>query len=114
MLSSRRCCVNNPNTFCYICGEYVVKKFRKPITDSVKKTYVDYFNIEMKSLNKPWVPNIVCKLCSEHLRQWANGKRNYLKYSVPMIWAQPKNHINDCYFCVCTITWYKQKKNDIS
>lgn len=43
MASSRRCCVNNPNTFYHICGEYVVKKFRKPITDSVKKTYIDYF-----------------------------------------------------------------------
>ena len=52
MSLSRRCCVNNPNTFCYICGEYVVKKFRKPITDSVKKTYVDYFNIEMEDIHR--------------------------------------------------------------
>ena len=50
MSTSRRYCVNNPNTFCYICGEYVVKKFRKPITDSLKKTYVDYFNIEMEDI----------------------------------------------------------------
>lgn len=62
MPSSRRCCVHNPNTFCYICGEYVVKKFRKPITD--KKTHIDYFNIEMKALNKPekvWFP--LCASC---------------------------------------------------
>ncbi|KAF5283084.1 hypothetical protein FQR65_LT14101 [Abscondita terminalis] len=72
MSSSRRCCVNNPNTFCYICGEYVAKKFRKPITDYVEKAYVAYFNIKMQILNKPWVPNTMCKLCSEHLRQWAN------------------------------------------
>lgn len=110
MPSSRRCCVNNPNTFCYICGEYVVKKFRKPITDSVKKTYVDYFKIEMKALNKPWVPNIVCKLCSEHLRQWENGKRNHLKYSVPMIWTEPKNHIDDCYFCVVELHGINKRK----
>lgn len=110
MPSSRRCCVNNPNTFYYICGEYVVKKFRKPITDSVKKTYIDYFKIEMKALNKPWVPNIVCKLCSEHLRQWANGKRNHLKFNVPMIWTEPKNHIDDCYFCVVELHGINKRK----
>lgn len=66
MSSLRKCCVNNSNTFCYICGEYIEKQFRKCITDSVKKTYFDYFKIEMKARNKSLV---VCKLCSEHLRQ---------------------------------------------
>ncbi|CAH1107948.1 unnamed protein product [Psylliodes chrysocephalus] len=64
----------------------------------------------MKALNKPYVPNIVCKLCSEHLRQWANGKRNHLKYSVPMIWTEPKNHIDDYYICVVELHGTNKRK----
>lgn len=99
-MSSKRSCLNNPNTFCYICGEYVVKKFRKPINDFVKKTYFEYFKIQITLLDRPWLPKIVCKLCAEHLRQWASGKRAHMKFSVPMIWSEPKNHFDDCYFCV--------------
>lgn len=110
MSSSRRSCINNPDTFCYICGTYVIKKFRKPLTAFVKKAYFDYFNIKIKELTVPWLPKIVCKLCVEHLRQWASGKRAHLKYSVPMIWSEPKNHLDDCYFCVVKLHGINRKK----
>ncbi|KAG6445575.1 hypothetical protein O3G_MSEX003980 [Manduca sexta] len=68
------------------------------------------FSIEMMmALDKPWVPNIVCKLCSEHLRQWANGKRNHLKYSAPMIWAEPKITLMT-YFCAVDLHGINKKK----
>ncbi|CAH2085357.1 unnamed protein product [Euphydryas editha] len=113
MSSSRRSCLNNPNTFGYVCGEYVVKKFRKPITEFVKKAYFDYFKIEIKDLDRPWLPKIVCKLCIEHLRQWTSGKRAHMKFSVPMIWSEPKNHFDYCYLCVVKLHGIN-KKNDIS
>jgi hypothetical protein len=28
-----------------------------------------------------------------------NGKRRHLKFSVPMVWREPKNNYDDCYFC---------------
>ena len=76
----------------------------------VKKTYFDHFQIEMKALDKPWVPNIVCKVCSEHLRQWTVGKHHHLKFSAPMIWAEPKNHFNDCYFCAVELHGINKRK----
>nr|XP_033773149.1 mitochondrial import receptor subunit TOM5 homolog isoform X1 [Geotrypetes seraphini] len=36
---STRKCVNNPNVFCYICGNYTVLKQRTDIMDFVKKAY---------------------------------------------------------------------------
>jgi hypothetical protein len=34
---SRRCCVNNPNCFCYICGCYIIQRQKNNITSFVKK-----------------------------------------------------------------------------
>lgn len=110
MFSSKRSCLNDPNLFCYICGEYTIKKCRKPITKSVQSAYFAYFNMEIKDLDKHWIPSIVCKMCSEHLRQWNNGKRRQLKFGVPMVWREPKNHYDDCYFCLVKLRGVNRKK----
>ncbi|EFA13536.1 hypothetical protein TcasGA2_TC005054 [Tribolium castaneum] len=110
MSSSRRSCLNNPNSFCYVCGEYTLKKFRKPISEFVQNAYFAYFNLEIKDIDKTWTPNNVCKMCTEHLRQWINGQRSHLKCSVPMIWKEPKNHYNDCYFCLVKVHGINPKK----
>ena len=39
MSSRSRGCTNDPNIFCYICGEYVVKSQRQNITNFVKNVY---------------------------------------------------------------------------
>lgn len=77
MSSSRRSCHNEPNVFCYICGEYTVKKYRKSITDFVKSAYFSYFKLKIVDDYKPWIPQIVCKMCCEHLRQWVRLKKPY-------------------------------------
>lgn len=110
MSSSRRSCVNDPNMFCYICGEYTVKKFRKPITDFIKSAYFSYFNSQIEDKNKPWIPQIVCKMCYEHLRQWVSGKRSRMRFGVPMQWREPKNHFDDCYFCCVNLHGVNVKK----
>lgn len=50
------------------------------------------------------MPHVVCKICIEHLRQWKKGTRKSLKFGVPMIWRQQKNHHDDCYFCMTSLT----------
>ncbi len=41
------------------------------------------------------------------------GKREKLIFGISMVWREPKNHVDDCYFCVvetsCYITKNKQK-----
>ena len=58
-----------------------------------------YFGIKLGDPGKFWVSHIVGKTCVEHLHQWKNDKRNSLKFGVSMIWREPQNHHNDCYFC---------------
>jgi hypothetical protein len=66
--------------------------------------------MKIKYVDKPWIPNNVCKTCREHLRQWMHRKRRHLKLSVPMVWREPKNHYDDCYFCLINLHGAHRKK----
>ncbi|XP_061443081.1 uncharacterized protein LOC133365351 isoform X1 [Rhineura floridana] len=110
MSSSRRGCLNNPNAFCYICGEYTLQKQRKNITDFVKQAYLAYFGVKLGDQDKSWAPHKVCKTCVECLRQWKNGERKRLKFGVPMVWTEPQNHHDDCYFCVVNVKGFNRYK----
>lgn len=103
MATSRRSCINHPDIFCYICGEYTLKANRKPISEFVKRAYVGYFGVKLGDQDKQWAPHIVCKTCIEQLRHWTNGKRSCLKFGVPMVWREQINHFDDCYFCMVNI-----------
>ena len=74
--------MHHPDVFCYICGEYILKASRKPIFEFVKRAYVGYFGVKLRDQDKLWAPHIVCKTCTEHLRQWTNGKKK-----LPEIWS---------------------------
>lgn len=111
-MSSRRC-KNSVDVFCYICGNFVLSKQKQNITDFVKRTFHDYFgfSIELKS----WTPHVVCTICVEQLRQWTKGQRKSLPFGIPMMWREPTNHVDDCYFCCCNVKGFNAKnKSKIS
>lgn len=85
------------------------KECRLNVSDFVKQAYMDYFGKPLETNIKPWIPNLVCKSCVESLRLWANKKRPTFKYKSPMIWREPSNHHDDCYFCVVNITGINRK-----
>jgi hypothetical protein len=113
MNSSRRCCLNHPDSFCYICGAYTIEKNRKSITDFVKQSYKTYFGIKLGDQAKSWAPHKVCKQCVESLRQWTTGKRRSLNFGVPMVWREQRNHHDDCYFCLVNVKGYNRHKKRI-
>lgn len=98
-MSSRKC-VNDPDGFCYICGEFIPIKQQRSITSSVEVLYEKYFNRELSNLKKPWVPNKICNTCRSGLTHWKNGTRNSMPFGIPTIWREPTNHADDCYFCL--------------
>ena len=102
-------CLNDPDHFCYICGEYILKENRKNIIKSVLENYSAYFGIPIENLDKTWVPHKVCRTCEEHLRQWSNKKRKSLKFGKPMIWREPTSHYDDCYFCSINVKGINKK-----
>lgn len=103
MSSSRMSCVNNPDHFCYVCGKFCHEKQRRNINDFVKEVYQAYFGKKLGQQDKYWVPHKVCKTCVESLRYWSQGGRKGLPFGVPMTWNEPRNHLDDCYFCAVSV-----------
>jgi len=101
-----------PDSFCYICGEYTIDKQKNKITDFVKQSYLAYFGVRLGDQDKSWAPHIACKTCVELLRSWTKGKRQ-LKFGIPMVWREPKDHVTDCYFCMNDMRGYNMHKKNI-
>lgn len=69
------------------------------INDTEIRLYSVYFGIEMKKRgneDEVWVPHVVCKICKRNAES--------LKFMVPMIWREQKNHHDDYYFCITSLT----------
>ena len=91
-------CANQQDLFCYICREYTKKEKGRDISDVDKGPYLAYFGVKIGYQDKAWAPYIVCKTCTEYLRQWNKEKRRS-----PIIWREAINHFDDCYFCLTKI-----------
>ena len=74
-----------------------------------KKIYLAYFGVPLGHQDKSWVPHQVCTTCVETLRSWSQGKNAKLKVGVPMVWREPKNHVDDCYFCPINVKGFNKK-----
>lgn len=97
-----RTCANSADSFCFICGEVTFKSQRRPITPCIKKYYELYFKCKVGDQDKSWAPHVCCITCVSLLTQWAKGSR-HMKFAVPMVWREPKDHITDCYFCLTNL-----------
>lgn len=105
----RRSCLNSSDCFCYICGKYTPTDQRKNITHRVRVAYQHYFGCKIGDQDKRWAPHVCCTVCTSGLTQWLNGKRTSMPFGVPMVWREPKNHSNDCYFCMTNIAGFTRK-----
>lgn len=95
-------CVNHPDDFCYVCGEITFKAQRRNITPFLRQCYKLYFGCPLGDQDKGWAPHVMCSTCARLLTGWTEGKR-HMKFGVPMIWREPKDHFSDCYFCLTKI-----------
>ena len=111
MPKKRRSCKNDPDTFCYICGELTLRKYRT-LTDKIKSLYYAYFGCAVGNQDKVWSPHY-CRLdCSGKLRKWFLRKKVDMRFAVPMIWREQRHHIIDCYFCLTKTKGYKQRNRN--
>ena len=78
--------------------------------DFTKKAYKAYFGIKLGNQKKSWELHKVCKQCTETLRFWTEGKVSSLRFGIPMVQREPKNHYDDCYFCMVDMTGWNQRK----
>ena len=109
-----RSCKNHSDCFCYICGKYKTIDNKNSITDFVRKAYFAYFGIKLRDQDQQWAPHVVCKTCVERLRLWTSGTRQSMGFGIPMVWREPTNHVDDCYFCSINVTGVNEKKRKSS
>ena len=107
-MASRKC-KQSSDRFCYVCGQFIFSKKRRPIVDSLKTAYLHYFGFPVANQDKKWVPHMFCESCRIILLQWSSGEKVYLPFGSPMLWREPSNHENDCYFCVTKTLGYNKK-----
>jgi hypothetical protein len=72
---SSRGCVNSPNCFCYICGEFMIKKHQRNIMGVIRKVHYAYLGVKLGDQDKSRAPHKVCYVCVEDLRKWSKGKK---------------------------------------
>ena len=68
-------CKNSADSFCYICGEFIIKKHQRNITKFVKGVYLAYFGTIIGDQDKSWAPHKVCYVCVEDLRKWSKKRK---------------------------------------
>ena len=113
MSSKRRQCQNHPDVFCYICGEYMLAKHHFNVRDFTKRAYKAYFGIKLEDEDKSWAPHKVCKQCAETMHRLNHGKATSMRFGVSMVWREPKNHHEDCYFCMVDMNGWNQRKKKV-
>jgi hypothetical protein len=106
-MSTTRVCKHSDDCFCYVCGYYIGPKQRKDrILQNTRfySAYEAYFGIPIKHQDKAWVPHFSCGSCHSTLQVWFRGVNRCMPFSIPRIWQEPKNHHDDCYFCVTDVS----------
>jgi hypothetical protein len=107
-MASRKC-LNNPNYFCYICGDYTFCDERLSVTPLIQHRFHCYFKFKMGDQDKNFAPHTVCRKCSSNLSMWSAGKLKKLPFSTPMAWREQANHYEDCYFCMINVKGFTKK-----
>ena len=102
--SKCRGCLIKANSFCYVCGDFTTVAQRRTITSLLRTAYFHYFDCKIGDQDKSSAPHICCKPCYNRLTTWFNGKKAAFNFAVLMVWREPRNHADDCYFCLTNIT----------
>lgn len=103
-------CKNNPNSFCYICAQYVLPHLKRKITDALSTLFYEYFNFTIDHQDETWVPHTLCSTCERILRQWkqSNGKTHF-SFAVPARWTKVVDH-EQCFFCKIDVSGVNRSK----
>lgn len=89
------------------------KKQLIKITDGIKLNYFNIFNETIRHQDKEWAPHHICSDCRRKLFN-STSTCNAFWFKEPMKWLEPRNHDDDCYFCLTKAKGYNRKfKNQI-
>ena len=82
----------------------MMAKYGFNVRDITKRACEAYSGMKLGDQDKSWTSHKVCKDCTEMLHFWTQGKVGLIRFGVLMIWREPKNHHDDCYFCMVNMS----------
>ncbi|CAF4947727.1 unnamed protein product [Pieris macdunnoughi] len=109
-MSSRKC-KYDADAFCFICGQFIKVrdvKYELKTSHVLCEAYEAYFDCPVRNQDKPWAPHVARSYCK---RRWYRGEKRSMKFAIPRIWREPKDHITDCYFCMVNPSKRRRGKN---
>ena len=56
--------------------------------------------LQLGDQDKSWTPHIACVNRISGFSHWIKGKRKSVSFGIPMVWREPRNHHDDCFFCM--------------
>jgi hypothetical protein len=85
-------CLNQPDTFCHVCGELAFESQRRNFSPLTKKCYELYFGCKVDDQDKYWALHICCVTCVRFLTGRVNGL-HHMPFAVPWFgWNQKNIH----------------------
>ena len=76
MSTKRMQCQNNPDVFCYICGEYMMVEYRFNMKDFTNRAYEAYFGMKLGNQDKFWASHKMCKHCTATLHSFGPNAKS--------------------------------------
>ena len=64
--------------------------------------------MDINDQDKAWAPHVICGSCRSNVKGWSRGSEKVMSFAVPRVWRKPKNHHDDCYFCMINISKYRK------
>lgn len=112
-MASRGCSVN-PDSFCYICSEYLFRWKRRNFTDFVKKSYYAFSVVKLGDQDKTLAPHKWAQCVLKNKDKWQKGRSLFL-YDVPMVWSHRKITVITVTFAqiMCKDTAQRQGRTSI-
>ncbi|GBM77926.1 hypothetical protein AVEN_89589-1 [Araneus ventricosus] len=77
-------CKNNPDSFCYVCGDLTLKAQRKLLSPLLQTAYHFYFDCQVGDQGKEWPPKLCCTTCYSSLTKWLKGTCKSMPFAVSM------------------------------
>lgn len=75
-------CKHHPDSFCYVCGEFMYKRdtrFKISTNIVFYDQYRIFFNREICNQDKTWVPHYICLSCKSRLKSKFNNETIFAK-----------------------------------
>lgn len=82
------------------------------ISNFVKQSFYAYSEVKVGDQDKNWAPHIICNRCVNYHHR-TKIKRDSLKFEIPLVWPDPQNHVDDCFFCLTNVGASNTKRDFI-